>query len=357
MNTNDNYFIHYILRLFKYNQTNSGQIVNIFHGRRTPSMLYLAVKNQWFDSFNLFPKVKRGEIEGVLAKFRNKDWIVESGNYYELTAKGNKELNSYFTTHSYPSHTLSINTQPYRLVFWQRFQFMTQIISEKEYNNSNYSPINRNIYDQNWAKRFLQKYKNTFSSLSESWISESIKTFSLLTHKSSNFLAKLLVGHDVLGNTFKQVSGEVEWTPIEGYVLFNDFVEEMLTIIFNSKDDLPLLNEMLGNIQREFHYGLSKSSFETAQFLSRNIDLKIVAKKRNLKESTIKEHLLEVAIVQPRFDFKPFIPENDYMYLYKIFKQFPGISYAELKSQNKSVDFMNFRLVELERMRSSNGFK
>lgn len=354
MDVKDDYFLYFILSLFKDSSNiNSGQIENVFRGRKTPTILYITEKNKWFPAYGLLPKVERTDIDKCLKILHNNEWIVKTEEGFDLTTEGKMVLDDYFKSHIYPSSINKISSPRIRKDFFERFQFLTQIFSEKRYNNQQYSPVSKSPKMQSWIKIFMKQIyldMDNKTTAEDIWIEENIHLFSKLSESGSSLLAKLLTGHEVLGRTFTQVMRENEWTKTEFYVLLHNAIEELIKII--ESEDMIILEGILKEVQKENFYGLSKSAFRTAVYIGKNYSIDTIAVKRRLKSNTIKEHILEIAFIQNDFIFSPFIPRNIYLQLNQLFDN-KKRTFKEAKETVDNLEFMHFRLVELERLRET----
>jgi len=192
------------------------------------------------------------------------------------------------------------------------------------------------------------------SRIEDVWVEESIKVYSKLSSTSSYLLSKLLTGHQVLGYTFNQIIKESNWSKLEFYILLHNAIEELMKII--NSEDMIIFKEALNSIQKENYYGLSKSAFQTAIYIGKNYSIERIASKRRLKKNTIREHILEIAFIQKDFDFRDYIPDTIYRQLHRLFEE-RNLVYKEANQMLDGLEFMQFRLVELERLRSNIGLK
>jgi len=358
MYVKDDYFFYFILSLFKENSgTNSGQIENVLRGRKTPTILYLTEKNKWFPAYNLFPKVERNDIDKCIEILHTNGWIKYIDKKFNLTINGRSVLRDYFKNHAYPSSIDKISSRKIRKNFFEKYQFLTQIFSEMKYNNKQYSPISKSPKLQIWVKHFLKKVSskiNHKSLIEDVWIEENIKIFSKLSESSSYLLSKLLTGHKVLGYTFNQLIRDNNWSRLEFYILLQNAIEELMKVIH--LEEVVVLNEVLNSAQKDNYYGLSKSAFQTAVYIGQNYPIQTIASKRGLKSNTIKEHILEISFIQKDFDFRVYIPDTIYYQLNRLFEE-RELAYKEANQILDGLEFMHFRLVELERLRNNNEFK
>lgn len=351
----DHYFMHYLLSLFNTSYPMKlAQLIHVFRGRRTPSMLYLVEKYRLFSAFGLLPKLKRQQLNDCLELLVKKQLLLEKGEGYILTEAGNLAAKAYFEKHTFPSAIQSMEYAKARQPLWERFQLLVQVFSERTYKNSLYTPVVKHPSHQEGVRIWLQKQQKESQELTKLWIEETISFFQSLGDNRSNLLVNQLAGHGRSGKTKRQVAEKYELTPFECQLLIEDTLEEGIFLIRNKK--WTLLSSLLEDIQKETYFGLTDSTLYTAKCLAKGYSIEIVARMRKLKESTIKEHVLELALIQPNFSYQQYIPKKYYDELTTLLKGYPNLSYKEAREQIDGVEFLHYRLVQLEGLRE-NGSK
>lgn len=346
----DAYVLHYLTALFnKKRPLKLAQLIHVFHGRRTPSMLYIVEVHQLFSAFHLFPKLKREELEQVLQGLVQKEWLLEDEKGYLLTPQGEKACADYFEEHSFPKTIESLQFAKARTPFWERFLLLSQVFSEMLYKNAMYSPVIKHPVHQEAVRIWLSKQEGSREEVAKQWARESVACFHELDEKVANRLAFQLAGHQRTGLTKRQAAQKMDESIYAFHICFEDAIEELVQTIKQHK--WPLLSSVLEMIQKETHFGLTDSTYETARYLGKGLSIDEIATRRRLKESTIREHILEAAFVQPTFSYQNYISEADSTYLHEALKEDPMLSYREVRKGKEDLAFMPYRLVQLERMR------
>lgn len=346
-----NYHDYYLLSFFDAKRsTSSAQLLHIFQGKRTPSMFYLAEINGWHHAFAQFKYITIEEIEAIIQRLLKKELIVSEDKGYVITQNGLDTMEEYFSEHYFPQlkrfTNLTIRTE-----FWARFQLFVQSFSEMSYQNKQYSPVIKHPQHQENVRLLFQQFPERREALLSKWIAEQTFLFEQLEVSRANVLAAQLTGHHKIGETKSQMQEQLEMENIEFLFYHQDTVEELLQIIQNNSDELVLLNAIVHQLHEETNYGLSSSTNLSYQLLQQGNDISSIANRRQLKENTVREHILEMAFVLKDFPISPFVPTSIYEKVVVGFEQHEDYSYREAKEDLIELEFMHYRLVELERIR------
>ena len=130
-----------------------------------------------------------------------------------------------------------------------------------------------------------------------------------------------------------------------------DTIETLLKIIQEHPEEVAISHAVMSQLQIETNHGLSMSTNETFQLLGQGYSISDIANIRRLKENTIREHILELAFILYDFPFEAFVPEELYQDLHTAFEKNEDYAYRDAKSDFEELEFIYYRLVELERMR------
>lgn len=346
----DEYFLHYLLSLFDHcRPLKAAQCIHVFQGRRTPTMLYLIETQHLYSSFELLPKLSRRQLEKCFQVLEENKWIKEKDDGFVLTLSGKTTVRDFFKNVQYPDEIKTIRHVRTRRTFWERFQLFTQVFSQFRFNNSTYTPVIKHPSHQEGVRKWFAEQKESKNILTDQWIKESFLLFELLPEEVADMLAFQLAGYHKVGQTKQQTASYMKQQPYEFLLFFENALEQMVLQV--EKSEFSLLKRLLNEIKRETSYGLSSSTYLTAKKLGEGLSIEQVSTLRRLKVNTIREHILEIAFIQPAFVFKRFIPEKTYHTLHNAFENNSKLTYQESKKLSSETEFMHYRLVELERLR------
>lgn len=350
----ENYFNYYILSYFKVEKvTRISQILHVLRGKRTPSMFYLTEISHWHHGFLTDNRIERGELEKIIKSFSNNNLLLQKEKGYLLTAEGKERLVEYFAGRYYPNKIKCFSNLSLRNPYWDRLQLFTQVFSEYSYENSKYIPTIKNPAHQENVKQLFRAVDGNIDFILNQWMKEQECLFAQMDELKADVLVNLLTGHKKIGKTQGQIAKELKMEVDEFSFYLRDVLEELIQSIKENRKEFPMLYEILKQTNEEVFLGLSQSTYQSYQMLQQGANIHQVASYRNIKENTVKEHILEMAFILEIFPVQNFMSEQIYEYLNQQFEKQEDYSFKQAVTSNKAIEFYQFRLVELERMRSN----
>lgn len=348
----DEYTAYYALSYFRKDRTTSlSQIFHVFHAKRTPSMFYMIESNQWHHGFDLKHAVTHDELKNIIKSLCQNKLIKKEGKGYVLSDDGEKKCQAYFEHHYYPQYVKTFSNASIREPFWNRLQLFAQVFSELSYTNTQYAPIIKHPYHQENVRQLFQQFSSEKGKLLNQWIIEQTFLFEKLERKQANVLASQLTGHNIIGETASQLAKALQMETREFFFYQQDSIEIFIQFVKKYQEKLILTPIILRQVFKEMNLGLSQSTRNTYELIKKGHTIKQIACIRSIKENTVREHILEVAFVFTNFPYAKFIPETIYKQLNQGFSEDENYDYRQAMAENEALEFMHFRLVELERMR------
>ncbi|MDQ0337788.1 uncharacterized protein YpbB [Caldalkalibacillus uzonensis] len=190
--------------------------------------------------------------------------------------------------------------------FWSRFQLLGQVISHYLARDSRYQPAISDMHVQTWVKSFWKAIEDKPKFVME-WV-QAITDH--LSHFEDELLVHLLLdrlsGYQVAGYTYKQL--EHRYGIPEVFVRIYT-LQAAAALYAHSQKKSSLLIRLADPDQRE-GTGLMQSAVITYRLLKQGHTLEEIARIRGLKQSTIEDHLVDIAIHNPAFDYRPFVSEQ-----------------------------------------------
>lgn len=186
--------------------------------------------------------------------------------------------------------------------FSKKFRLLSQVVSHYLTNQPKYIPVIKDIKIQQAVKHFWQSLadKYTFSRQFRHEI------YGFLEQLEDDLLATLVVerlsGYQIYGKTFQQLASK---TKIPEAILELYYYQVMLLLMeFGRKHKLSFL-PLIG--KGEKRKALTSSAQKTYHLLKKGYDVAEISKRRQLKENTIEDHLIEIAIHLNDVDFSRFV--------------------------------------------------
>lgn len=349
----DKYRSYILLSLFEKNDvTRSAQVYNILQGKRTGSTLYQALINHYLPFYGLYPDWQRSEFDSLVSRYESAGLIKDIGKKeYQLLDKGKKACSSYFEEHHYPKYLNNIRYSKLFPSFWAIIQLLTQIFSEKSYDNKFYNPIIQNLEYQYFAKKWL-KIAEQEGWTSSQFYREWVTLLSHMENEEADLIAQLLTGHDWIGKTRDQVRKERNLEAEE----FNLYLQEIWHRVFdwirNNDKQVSIFYDVLSRVDWASRKGLSQTTWTTFTYIMKNYSIQKIAKIRNIKENTVGDHVIEIGIVLPDFPLQKLVPQSNQKIIQQFIEDHPEKRYRDFQDLYTDIPFYEYRFMEILRWRN-----
>ncbi|TVP82824.1 MAG: hypothetical protein EA344_11180 [Alkalicoccus sp.] len=220
-----------------------------------------------------------------------------------LTENGFTYLNKYRET----MDTLSFNGRKWEWdneaeIFWQRLSLLVQAVSHKQYKSRYYLPVYAPYEVKTYVKNIMRQ-KNSKN------LAEELFQF-IYTHlkeageESAELFTARLSGYSYTGRTFSQIENQSAPVVLT-YLQFRSVIHHMLEDLERRPEELYGLFPF-----KEAASQVTASAARTGKAVKEGRNLQETARFRKLKESTIEDHLVELAMHDPSFEYERFISSN-----------------------------------------------
>lgn len=331
-----------------------------FNGERSINAVYYLLQGKkssqtvqdaiWYSLKHLFaihPELKKDTFQKQIKKLADNKLIRMDEKTVQITTLGKEKLNFYLQKQPIPQDLDGWNFQDIDKKFWQRLSLIVQSISNWVNEESKYMPVQRDIYTQTWVKQWLYKWNTKYDkqTLAEKLYREleQILTFAESSNKNPDFFVARLSGFKEPGLTSSQIAERYKIDEFYYLTVFRSFIHFMIKTISDNYLEYSLLNSIIKNDRREIV--LTESTRKTYHYLHMNKSVKEIAAIRNLKESTIEDHIVEIAMMDSTFSIDPFV---DCLMQEKIRSAIRKLNTRKLKRIKEEVteaDYFAIRLV------------
>lgn len=339
-----------LLILSMYNKiTNPGQIHNVLIGRTTPSILFLVEVNHWHHLYGIFPKISRESIAELHQVYLSNYYIEKVDKKYQLTDKSRTYLLNKTDLIHVDYEPKRFDTAVFIEDFWSMIRFVSQVISEKTYHSNQYIPHRNDLTSHLFIKQILNETK----SIEKKWAYEQYRLFEKLSNNHSVILANSLSGHQLNGLTLEQIARIKKVSPGEIYFNKLQAISSYINQIIENNEQ-SLHQVVLEDMLKRHDFGLTSSAYHTLELLSNDISINDIAKRKHVKQSTIKEHILEIAIKLPHINLLYLVPEKMKKQLNNYFNQDTKRQFNKIVERISNLEFYQYRLMELDWIRRGN---
>ncbi|MCM3388961.1 helix-turn-helix domain-containing protein [Ureibacillus chungkukjangi] len=302
-------FQQILLQIFhKFNQERTiSAPFHLLRGKRSGQTVQDVGIYQLHSYFGILPKLSRKKYDEELSAFVNEQFIlVKEDGFYELTEKAYEHLKK--------PQKLVFDGWHYRgneHVFFARLSLVVQSLSHHLAGEMSFIPYQKDEQIQQWVRMFLKTNHYQDGQLQQKLLKEILNSLEHITleDRAKNILIYRLSGYNAAGFTWQQISFEVNLKEMDLQLIYIASLHSWLNGIFLRDEEFPLLLQMVENIRVK--NPLTGSAFQTAELFYNGHSMEQISRKRGLKMSTIEDHMVELAMNDPRFDVEQFVSNED----------------------------------------------
>jgi len=192
-------------------------------------------------------------------------------------------------------------------IFWKRIHLLVQTVSQLAAARMDFIPVVTDRRIQSWVKLQLRN-----GEVRERWQAhlgdELYKLWSPLPAQVQQILAGQLTGAEHTGRTSGQLAAEMDLSPSQFQLLFRYGLASSVERLQQEKEAFSLLRILLdADHQERGDVRLSESAAKTYALVQRGISKADIARIRRIKESTVEDHLVEMALRCPEWDASEYL--------------------------------------------------
>ncbi|WP_416149676.1 helix-turn-helix domain-containing protein [Salipaludibacillus sp. HK11] len=192
-----------------------------------------------------------------------------------------------------------------RAYFWEHLSLLVQSISFIKERQYTFIPISYNRDVQKKVKQLLKNKNNNLQQLGSQLYTELGTILGFLPEKEAELFVSRLTSFFRVGRTFDQLSVSYSDDPLFTAIAFRSIIHEMMNRVAETPRSYPLLYSLIS--ENEELATVTKTSAVTKKLLASGHTIQQIAVKRQLKLSTIEDHIIELSIHDSNFNFTDFI--------------------------------------------------
>lgn len=319
-------------------------IQNLLNGKRTVSTLFWAMRYGLLQYSAILKTYDLNSINDDINKLISDGLAKQVDEYqYQLTHKGQIKKDSvmesfYILKNSSYQYDYDVNE------FKARVLLAIQSVSEYSFQNKNYYPVKTDMKSAMIVKRWFIENKTKIVEQLKKYL---INYLAQIDEHQADIIAQQMIGHEVYGMTNGQLADSMNISNVEAYFMEYDGWVNFINYIIN--DENTLLHPLVHDIRTLKMNNHAIMTYQ--QFISGNT-LNHISKNLGVKLSTVREHLLEMAIWLPedKFPYSMIISQDDEKILFESFEN-QSIDDWQFKqiSEKYDIDFFEFRIYQILR--------
>lgn len=294
--------------------------------------------------FSLYKALSVDEFQTRLLPLQEKQYIEPCGNNtYKITPKGKQVIErSHLQTYYWNGLTYG----PFDEKFLHRLILIIQVWTNRLVKNNRYIPIVDDFETTRWVKSFYYRQGNQVEDHLRRLYDELVALFTELDESYPRLFMKQLTTSDTIGLTNEQLADYFQKSPSDIHLLQKSYLHYMLQSIEEEKSNYPLLFLFAEDF---FHVKqtniMTNSAQITDRLVKRGLTPEQIARKRNLRITTIYDHIVEIALHDESFPMENFISMEKQREVYEAVKSSNSFKLKDIKSYvDEEVTYFQIRL-------------
>jgi len=317
-------------------------ILHLLNGKRSSQTIQDGFLFKIHHFFGVLKSLSREQIEAIYHNLDQNGWvIVNDKSMIEVTEEGKEALNKYQNQFWISPHLNGWYADEGARLFWKRLSLIVQSVSHLVTHDNRFIPIVNDPAVHLWLKAFIQSYERKL--LASDLFSELQALCQGLDEREAILLVYKLSGKGRSGLTIKQLADVLNYDEIEVQINFQATLHHVMDDLREKAHQFPLLGQLVIVIDRK---PLTVSTYKTFLLLKQGKSIGDIVKERHLRLSTIQDHIVEIAFLDPLFPVSQFVPKKMYEVIRAVLKQGKVRRLAEIKKQlSDDIDYFHIRLV------------
>ncbi|MBS4209726.1 helix-turn-helix domain-containing protein [Bacillus sp. FJAT-50079] len=320
-------------------------VYHLLNGKKSSQTIQDAHLFQLEHLFKTVPQMKRAHFDEIVRELINKAYVEmdEEMQTGTVTNAGTIAINEFFSHRSIPTYVNGWKYQDAAILLWKRMTLLVQVVSHLHYRNKRYQTIQRDPDVYAWVKQFLKTNSSCRTTLIHSLYQEIHTLFSHPFPENPLVIIARLSGYGFIGMTSKQTAEHLQLEQSEYHYRFLNGLHYIIQQAVNQRTVYPIFYAMISDVFQMIPY--TKSTLETYEYLRKEISIEQIAHMRNLRVSTIEDHIIEIALTDPSFSIAPFISEALQEKITHAAKRLGRKKLKPIKEEINDVSYFQIRLV------------
>ena len=276
-------------------------VYHLLRGKRSGQTIQDVSYYRLHPYFSIFPQLSLETYEQWIEPLFHKGWVVENEEGYVSIDRTRIPQLEKVSTH--------FNGWLYRgreMLFFERLALIVQTLSYQAYNERTFQPVTNDERIQQFVRSYYKReqlHREERRTLFYEALKQSLRK-QPLGDRFAHLLVARLTGFRSAGQTWNQLAEREQLSIGDVRLLFVEGLHGWIPYVEQS----PILAPLVEGVKEELV--LTESAYRTNEWWRRGYSIEQLAKKRKLKRSTIEDHLVEIALVDPQFPLEQFMSRD-----------------------------------------------
>lgn len=289
--------------------------------------------------FGILPNLEETIYMQAADKLMGSSLIAQDGKFVSLTMSGDKKVRELPRFH--------FRGWDYRgreRIFFSRISLLVQTLSHMRKGVTSFTPIQRDRDIQIFIKRLLEQQPITDPAFAKQ-LGDELKRALLesgMSDKQKYIFACRLTGISETAKTWDQLANELKESTETLRLLFIESLHRVLPVVEDSTY-FPLLNKIALDVK--VHSYLTDSAMHSKRLFDQGYSMESISSIRNLKMSTIEDHVIEMAMNDKCFPVTHFVSEAQIHAVISKSEEMGTKRLKLLKNEFEALSYFELRLI------------
>ncbi|TSB46874.1 helix-turn-helix domain-containing protein [Alkalicoccobacillus porphyridii] len=313
-----------ILGAFKGERTIYGAL-HILQGKKSAQ----AIQDSHFYSllpfYNLTPQMTRIDLEKLTQELVHEQSIILDEEFAVLTDKGQEKLAEFAQNHPYMTELNGLKYLQQTTEYWLRLTLLIQTATHLIIKQPHFVPVTSNHSVQKWVKAQIKQNRNGLDHLVHQLYKECDAFLSTCSTSQATAFVLQLSSPAQIGLTIQQIAERLQMEELNVAVMH----KATLHRLFNAFQTHTFETLAICKVNEQTFS--TATAQKTAQLLKEGYTLLQVGNKRRLKQSTIEDHIVELALYDSTFSIEAYVTEQEIRAVDKVANECNTLKLKELR--------------------------
>ena len=324
-------------------------IASVYHlltGKKSIQTIQDAHVYQLQNYYGICKKITKDQFDMTIKTLQNSGFIQNISNEhtsFSITEKGSKHLDKY--RHDYPLQSFrGMAYNGIQDVYYNRLILLIQTLTNSSKQYYRFIPVVDQTSAEVWVKYVYQRMKGNEQQILHSIYQELVEVLQTLSVLEANIFVDRLTGYKKYGKSLSQLARCYDLHENDVILILTGVIHQMLTVLKHHKTSFKWLYSMIPARQKQTK--LTNSAERTYKLWSNGITIDEIAKRRKLKESTIHDHLVEIALYEKDFPLEHYAKKEQIEKIVLAMKEVNNFKLKDIKeSVDEDITYFQIRLV------------
>ncbi|RXJ03901.1 hypothetical protein DS745_00470 [Anaerobacillus alkaliphilus] len=340
-------FLQVIFLLMLKNFDGSRTIFGAYHilnGKKTAQTIQDCRLFQLTHFFGVYKELDRDVVLEAMKQLVEKKFIRPCGeNRFLITREGEAYLEEKLEDQPISPHLNGFLYKDVDEIFWTRLVLLSQCLSHLKVEKMHFIPVIKDTRIQLWVKDKLRNGNFNVEELASNLYLELKTLLQYFTNEEATIFVLRLSGVHRVGLTIDQIARELQLERAYVKIIFKGVIHGILDIVNKDIELYPILSgifERVGDINV-----LTETTQKTYKLLQKGLSLEEISSVRMLKQSTVEDHVVEVALNVKDFPIDRFVSPGKQEAILEIVKRLGTKRLKEIKKEcNEATSYFDIRL-------------